>query len=105
MKTFPVKIAYREDENHRQNELIRAEIKFAAEIKVNRKYLPQIEKSTKNKLTEHLQRQLYGDIETALVYAERDFRTMRPADLPMSVEAIFRHIRNSIPKLTYENNP
>lgn len=104
MKTFPVKITYREDENHRQNELIRAEIKFVAEVRVDKKYLPQMEKSAKNGLAERLQRQIYGDIKHALVTAETEIRMLREID-PYKISRIFDNLRNSIPKLTHENNP
>lgn len=101
MKTFPIKISFKEDENNRQNELIRAEIKFISEISIERKYLPEMEKSAQNRLAERLQRQIYGSIKDALFEAEHGLRMEQHIN-PCKIAAIFHSLRNSIPKLTHD---
>lgn len=102
MKTFPIKISSKTNDLRCDIEDFRAEIKFSAETRVDKKYLPQVEKSTKSKLMEHLHRQIYGDIQTALFYAEEDFHKMRPEDLPLLLTNTFNNLRKSIPTITYD---
>lgn len=101
MKTFPVKFSYKENENDHRLETIRAEIKFVSEVNIERKYLPGMEESIKNSLTERLQRLIYGDIKDALLDAECGLRMETRLNL-CEIETIFFSLRKSIPKLTHD---
>lgn len=101
MKTFPVKFYYKENENDLQLETIRAEIKFSSEVNIERKYLPWMEESIKNTLTERLHRLIYGDIKDTLLETEYELRTEQHLNLS-EIETILFGLRKSIPKITHD---